>query len=139
MAEFQEAFQLFDNRGDGKIHVAKIGDALRALGQNPTESDVKKYTHQYKSDERVSFEVFLPIYQQISKTRSADTTDDFIEGLRHFDKDGNGYISAAELRHLLTTLGEKLTDDEVGELLQGQEDSQGNVNYEEFVKLVMSG
>lgn len=64
--EFQEAFHLFDNRGDGKIHVAQIGDALRALGQNPTESDVKKYTHQYKPDERVSFEVFLPIYQVIS-------------------------------------------------------------------------
>lgn len=61
--EFQEAFQLFDNRGDGKIHVSQIGDALRALGQNPTESDVKKYTHQHKPDERVSFEVFLPIYQ----------------------------------------------------------------------------
>lgn len=52
-------------------------------------------------------------FQQISKSRSADTAEDFIEGLRHFDKDGNGYISSAELRHLLTTLGEKLTDDEV--------------------------
>lgn len=140
-AEFQEAFQLFDNRGDGKIHVSQIGDALRALGQNPTESDVKKYTHQHKPDERVSFEVFLPIYQvsnaiwdakdatnmntflqQISKSRSADTAEDFIEGLRHFDKDGNGYISSAELRHLLTTLGEKLTDDEVSirEIVRGK-------------------
>lgn len=56
---------------------------------------------------------FYFISQAISKCRSADTADDFIEGLRHFDKDGNGYISSAELRHLLTTLGEKLTDDEV--------------------------
>lgn len=103
--EFQEAFQLFDSRGDGKIHVAQIGDALRALGQNPTESDVKKFTHQHKPDERISFEVFLPIYQAISKSRTSDTADDFIEGLRHFDKDGNGFISSAELRHLLTTLG----------------------------------
>lgn len=104
-SEFQEAFQLFDSRGDGKIHVAQIGDALRALGQNPTESDVKKFTHQHKPDERISFEVFLPIYQAISKSRTSDTADDFIEGLRHFDKDGNGFISSAELRHLLTTLG----------------------------------
>lgn len=103
--EFQEAFQLFDSRGDGKIHVSQIGDALRALGQNPTESDVKKFTHQHKPDERISFEVFLPIYQAISKARTSDTADDFIEGLRHFDKDGNGFISSAELRHLLTTLG----------------------------------
>lgn len=63
VAEFQEAFQLFDSRGDGKIHVAQIGDALRALGQNPTESDVKKCTLHLKPDERISFEVFLPIYQ----------------------------------------------------------------------------
>ncbi|VVC98471.1 unnamed protein product [Leptidea sinapis] len=63
IAEFQEAFQLFDSRGDGKIHVAQIGDALRALGQNPTESDVKKCTLHLKPDERISFEVFLPIYQ----------------------------------------------------------------------------
>lgn len=57
------------------------------------------------SEERISFEVFLPIYQAISKSRTSDTADDFIEGLRHFDKDGNGFISSAELRHLLTTLG----------------------------------
>lgn len=63
VTEFQEAFQLFDSRGDGKIHVAQVGDALRALGQNPTESDVKKCTHHLKPDERISFEVFLPIYQ----------------------------------------------------------------------------
>lgn len=135
----QETFQLFDSRGDNKIHISQIGNALRALGQNPTESDVKKFTHQHKPgkvnkklleshafnfnifiviilrisynlvinfvDERISFDVFLPIYQAISKSRSLETADDFIEGLRHFDKDGNGFISSAELRHLLTTLG----------------------------------
>lgn len=116
-----------------------MGECLRALGQNPTESDVKKCTHQLKADERISFEVFLPIYHAISKARSGDTADDFIEGLRHFDKDASGFISTAELRHLLTTLGEKLTDDEVEQLLVNQEDSQGNVNYEEFVRMIMSG
>lgn len=62
-SEFQEAFQLFDSRGDGKIDVSLVGDALRALGQNPTETEVKKFTHQLKHDDRISFEVFLPIYQ----------------------------------------------------------------------------
>jgi hypothetical protein len=32
--------------------------------------------------------------------------------LQVFDKDGNGFISAAELRHVMTNLGEKLTDEE---------------------------
>ena len=47
--EFQEAFQLFDSRGDGKIHISQIGDVLRALGQNPIESEVKKFTKQHKA------------------------------------------------------------------------------------------
>uniref|UniRef100_A0A2P2HZ24 Myosin-2 essential light chain-like n=1 Tax=Hirondellea gigas TaxID=1518452 RepID=A0A2P2HZ24_9CRUS len=137
--EFQETFSIFDQKGDNKIQVTQIGEALRALGQNPTEADVKRLSHQHRPDERISFEVFLPILQTISRQNPGDTADDFIEGLRHFDKDGNGYISSAELRHLLTHLGEKLSDDEVEQLLAGQEDCQGNVNYEEFVRQVLIG
>jgi myosin light chain 6 len=36
-------------------------------------------------------------------------------------------------------LGEKLTDEEVEQLLAGHEDSQGNVNYEDFVRVIMCG
>jgi len=139
IGECQETFNLFDNRGDGKINVSQLGDVLRALGQNPTEADVTKVSGSNKPDHRITFDEFLPILQSINKGKPTDTADDFIEGLRHFDKDGNGFISSAELRHLLTTLGEKLSDDEVEHLLAGQEDSHGNVHYEDFVRMVMSG
>jgi len=139
IGEFQEAFLLYDSRGDGKIPVSQIGDVMRALGQNPTESEVKKLVVEHRADDRVTFEQFLPIMQAICSRRSTDTSDDFIEGLRHFDKDGNGFISSAELRHLLTTLGEKLSDEEAEQLLVGHEDSKGNINYENFVRTVMNG
>lgn len=41
-------FSLFDNRGDGKISVSQLGDVLRALGQNPTEAEVKKCCNQLR-------------------------------------------------------------------------------------------
>ncbi len=47
-----------------------------------------------------------------------------------FDKDECGKILAAELRHVLLALGERLTKDEVDEMMKGVEDAEGNVNYD---------
>jgi len=138
VAEFQEAFALFDTRGDGMIPANQVGEVLRALGQNPTEADVRRLVQNQRTEGRVSFETFLPILQAVSQKKISDTVEDFIEGLRHFDKDGNGFISSAELRHMLTSLGEKMTEEEVESLIHGQEDSHGNINYEEFVKMVLA-
>lgn len=138
LSELEEAFLLFDNLGDCKIAFSQVGDVLRSLGHNPRESDIMKFKNLSSPDERLSLDTFLAIYHSISKSKITDTTDDFVDCLRHFDKDGNGFLSSAELRHILTTLGEKLTDEEVEDLLTGHKDSQGNVNYEEFVNLVMS-
>lgn len=114
-------------------------DNLRALGQNPTEIEVKKCGYANNPDARISFEVFIPILQTISKNRDHATFDDFVEGLKMFDKDQNGFITSAELRHILTSLGDRLSDEDVDQLFQGVEDSQGNINYEEFIKMVMNG
>ena len=50
------------------------------------------------------------------------------------EKDGNGYLNTAELRHVMTNLGEKLTDEEVDEMIREADvHDNGQVNYEEFV------
>ncbi|XP_069120467.1 myosin-2 essential light chain-like [Argopecten irradians] len=138
LSEIQEVFNIFDSKGDGKIAASQLGDVLRALGQNPTEHEVKKCGYSNNPDARVSFEVFIPILQTISKNRDQATLEDYIEGLKMFDKDQNGFITSAELRHILTSLGDRMTDDDCDQLFQGQEDAQGNVNYEEFIKMVMN-
>ena len=54
-----------------------------------------------------------------------------------FDKDSNGFISAAELKQMMDSLGEKLTDEEVDEMVRVADmDGDGQVNYEEFVTLM---
>lgn len=40
--EYNDVFSLFDKKGDSKIDSAQLGDVMRALGQNPTEADIKK-------------------------------------------------------------------------------------------------
>ena len=85
-------------------------------------------------------------------------TEEFIRGFQVFDKEGNGFIGAGELRYVLTQLGEKMSDEEVDELLKGAQIgpcvslpllqalrrmlssiySDGNVNYESFVRTILS-
>jgi calmodulin len=59
------------------------------------------------------------------------------KAFRVFDKDGNGFISAAELRHVMTNLGEKLTDEEVDEMIKEADlDGDGLVNYEGTLEII---
>ncbi|XP_029450589.1 myosin light polypeptide 6-like isoform X1 [Rhinatrema bivittatum] len=143
IAEFREAFQLFDKTGDGKIQLSQCGDVMRALGQNPTNAEVIKVLGNPKPEElstkMLDFERFLPMLMAVSKNREQGTHEDYVEGLRVFDKEGNGTVNAAELRHVLVSLGEKMSEEEVEALVAGQEDSNGCINYEELVRIVMSG
>ncbi|KAF9590185.1 hypothetical protein IFM89_031840 [Coptis chinensis] len=46
-----------------------------------------------------------------SKVFDTDSEEELKEAFRVFDKDQNGFISAAELRHVMTNLGEKMEMD----------------------------
>jgi myosin light chain 6 len=142
MGDKKEVFNLFDDVGDGKIDATQIGTVARALGLKPTQAQVTKAAGaEYKraGEKRFSLEEFLPIYEQLQKEKEVGTFADFMEGLRVFDKEECGKIMVAELRHALLALGERLTVEEADEIVSGIEDSDGNVNYESFIKKVMAG
>ncbi|KAF9091551.1 hypothetical protein BGX23_005062 [Mortierella sp. AD031] len=141
ISEFKEGFSLFDRKGNGTIESDSLGDLLRALGQNPTQAQVRDLIAEADpSGTRViNFDTFLKVLMRPDGFKPAGTYHEFINGFKVFDKENDGCITVGELRSVLTNLGEKLSDAEVDELLKGVEvDKSGKVHYEDFVKMILS-
>uniref|UniRef100_A0ACD5VEW9 Uncharacterized protein n=1 Tax=Avena sativa TaxID=4498 RepID=A0ACD5VEW9_AVESA len=139
IAEFKEAFSLFDKDGDGCITTKELGTVMRSLGQNPTEAELQDMINEVDADGNgtIDFPEFLNLMAR--KMKDTDSEEELKEAFRVFDKDQNGFISAAELRHVMTNLGEKLTDEEVDEMVREADvDGDGQINYDEFVKVMMA-
>ena len=99
-------FSLYDDRGDEHIPKHYLGEAVRALGLNPTEAEIRLLLTDLNRVERLSMQQFQVIFERLCRQKdTVAPADEFVDGLRVFDKDGNGLIPATELRHLLTTLG----------------------------------
>merc|ERR1719330_1512240 len=85
----------------------------------------------------IDFPEFLSLMAR--KMKDTDTEEELIEAFKVFDRDGNGFISVAELRHVMSNLGEKLTDEEMDEITREADvDGHGQVNYEDFVNMMMA-
>lgn len=65
------------------------------------------------------------------KITTNDTEEEIKDAFRIFDKDGNGLISAHELRQIMANLGEKLTDEELDEMMREADlNGDGQIDYE---------
>merc|ERR1712048_1179390 len=103
---------------DGTITTKELGTVMRSLGQNPTAAELQDMINEVGADGNgtIDFPEFLSL--QARKMKDTDTEEEIIDAFKVFDRDGSGFISAAELRHVMTNLGEKLTDEEIDEMLR---------------------
>ncbi|XP_021566046.1 calmodulin-like [Carlito syrichta] len=137
IAEFKEAFLLFDKDGDYTITTKDLRTVMRSLGQNPTEAELQDMIKEVDANGNGTTDFPEVLTMMARKMKDTDSEEEIREAFRVSDKDGNGYISAAELRHIMTNLGEKLTDEEVDEMIrEANIDGDGQVNYEVLVQMM---
>ena len=141
--DFKSAFALFDKDGEGTISVEEMGNVKRSLGLNSskfyTDAELQDLVNEFDvdGDGQIGFEEFLILMAH--KMKESNTEEDIRETFQVFDKDGNGFITAAELWQVMTIVGKNLTNKEVDEMIREVDtDGDGQVNYEEFVTNMMS-
>lgn len=65
------------------------------------------------------------------KVQVGDAEEELKNAFKVFDRDGSGTISAEELRHVLTSLGENMTAAEIDEMIQmADKDGDGSIDCE---------
>merc|ERR1712183_240382 len=138
IAQFKEAFALFDADGNGAITTEELGTVLRSLGQDPTEAELKDMIGEVDEDKsgKIEFPEFLVMMAR--KAKAVDTSEELAEAFKIFDKDGSGFIDAKELKNVMEGLGEDLTDEEIDEMVKEADlNGDGKISYDEFVKMMV--
>ena len=134
----KDAFALFDKSASGAVSSAVLGDMLRAVGQNPTLKEISNLQDSLSSNE-IDYESFKSIVNRDGGFKSLGKPEDYVKAFQIFDKNLTGFISVGELKYILTTIGEKLTNEEVDELLKNVTITEDkSVDYAEFVKSILS-
>ncbi|XP_041325096.1 calmodulin-like protein 4 isoform X1 [Pyrgilauda ruficollis] len=132
--EFKECFSLYDKKQKGKIKASDLLAVMRCLGASPTPGEVQRHLQLHRIDRNaeLDFSTFLNImYRQM---KQEEPEEEILRALAMIDRQKRGVIAAPELRAKLTRLGEKLSDEEVDDLLrEAKVGPNGTIKYEEFV------
>ncbi|KAL5544987.1 hypothetical protein UlMin_008771 [Ulmus minor] len=134
--ELQRVFDQFDVNHDGKISVTELGDVLKALGTTVPPNELGRVMEDLDSDRDgfISLEEFAAFCRSGSDDGGASELRD---AFNLYDQDHNGLISASELHLVLNRLGMNCSIDDCHRMIGSVDsDSDGNVNFEEFKKMM---
>merc|ERR1712212_180150 len=144
MAEAKDAFIIFGEAYEGNdVDAFYLGDILRALGCTISNASVIKYGGAAElGEKRINFSDFGPILEEAKKNvTDLGVKEDYIEGLKVFDKNGSGLVSCVEVKQVLCSLAEKMEAkqaDQLIELLGIKEDEDGNIKYMELIDSLLA-
>lgn len=84
----------------------------------------------------VQFDEFVEMMAK--RMQESDPEQEMLDAFKVFDKNGDGHISATELKQVMDSLGEKLSKEEIDEMINdADKDGNGQIEYAEFVRMMM--
>jgi calmodulin len=134
IAEFREAFNIFDKDGDGRVTVKELGIVMRSLGQNPSAAELDAMVAEVDTEgaKTVEFTEFLDMMAKQLEEKGIE--EEVKDAFAAFDKDKDGKITAAELIHIMKNIGEPLPQEDIDEMIaEADINKDGNIDYVDFI------
>jgi calmodulin len=135
----KQAFDSFDKRGEEKIQVGTLSGCMKAMGHSISPEWLEKIEDYIDQEGTgyISFDEFCEIVRK--KLQDDEDERELKEIFRVLDKEKSGEVPTTELRWILKSLGDDLTEEDIDDMIADVDtDGSGFVDYEEFKKLMMS-
>ena len=137
IVEHQNAFTLFDKNKDGVINVREMQKTLSALGIDFTEPEIKEIMKEAGPRvEELDFNQFINI---VARKQLFEEVEKELLFDKIFDIHDKGFLTEEVVRHVLTNVGDKFTDEQVDEWLKEADfDGDGLINKDDFYRMMLS-
>jgi len=133
--EFKEAFNMIDQNRDGFIDRDDLENMFASLGKEVGDEFLEKMVGEAPGP--INFTMFLTLFGE--KLTGTDPEEVIRNAFQCFDEEGTGLVNEDYLRELLTTMGDRYTDDQVDELFKDAPIKNGQFNYVEFTRMLKHG
>ena len=137
--EAVDVFKMFDKNRDDSVDKEEFFAIVRALGDAPTLVDLQAMFDKSSSGGQLSLTSFKgDVVPKL--TGGTFSAAQMVEMFKVFDRDGNGKVSANEIRSVTAgVFGEPLSSSEIDEILKlAKVDADGQIDYNAFVNDVLS-
>ena len=135
--ELQEAFNMFDTDGSGKIQANELRVALRALGFEPSKDELRRMITDVdkKGNGYLDFPQFMEAI--VKKISEPDHDDEIEKSFKLFDKNKDDYLDIEDLKYVADLIGETMSQEELNEMIkEADQDKDGKVTFADFKRVV---
>ncbi|KAF4736975.1 hypothetical protein FOZ63_000405 [Perkinsus olseni] len=138
-SEIEECFHIFSGPSKSRLPADSIGPALRSLGVYVSEAALANLMTDIGEEKELDLAEFTELYERLKGTTGPGSEESLKEAFRVLDATGTGRVSIKDIRHVVTTRGEKLSDADVDTFLQGAGiplDTNTSLDYEQFSQML---
>ena len=135
MDEIREAFSLFDSDASGQIDIRELKAAMRALGFEVKNEELKKMVTDVDNDGNGTIEFAEFLGMMTAKMGEKDSREDIEKVFKLFDDDNTKKISFRNL--VVEELGETIEDEELQDMInKADRDGDGENIIDEFYRIM---